>query len=131
MLLSDMGKTIVRKHLTTIDAQAVWEEFESHMSKSLKGKAEKHQLHAYVTTTTLGRSWKGSTEQFVLQFNEQFRQLDELSPPDELLPLTTRLMLLQTAVHAIPELRIVETMEELPTNIYNMLNDEARKALNQ
>ena len=101
------------------------------MTKSLKGKAEKHQLHAYVTTTTVDRSWKGSTEQFVLQFNEQFRQLDELSPPDELLPLTTRLMLLQTAVHAIPELRIVETMEELPTNIYNMLNDEARKALNQ
>ena len=54
-------------------------------------------------------SW---TEQFILHFNEQFRQLDEVSPPEESLPYTTRLALLQTAVHNIPELRMVETMEE-------------------
>ena len=29
-LLKNMGKAIVRKYLTTIDVQAVWEEFESH-----------------------------------------------------------------------------------------------------
>ena len=57
-------------------------------------------------------NWKGSTEQSVLHFKEQFRQLDEVSPPNEILPFTTRLTILQTAVHAIPELRIVETMEE-------------------
>ena len=79
---------------------------------SSKGKAEKCRLHTYVTTTVLDRSWKGTTEQFILHFNEQFRQLDEVSPPDESLPLTTRLTLLQTAVHNIPELRMVETMEE-------------------
>ena len=39
-LLSDMGKTIVRKHLSTMDTQAVWEELESNMTKSSKGKAE-------------------------------------------------------------------------------------------
>ena len=33
-------------------------------------------------------------------------------PPEESLPYTTRLTLLQTAVHNIPELRMVETMEE-------------------
>ena len=58
------------------------------------------------------KSWKGTTEQFILHFNEQFRQLDEVSPPEESLPYTTRLTLLQTAVHNIPELRMVETMEE-------------------
>ena len=42
----------------------------------------------------------------------QFRQLDEVSPPEESLPYTTRLTLLKTAVHNIPELRMVETMEE-------------------
>ena len=65
------------------------------------------------TTTVLDKSWKGTTEQFILHFNEQFRQLDEVSPPEESLPYTTRLTLLQTAVHNIPELRMVETMEEL------------------
>ena len=53
----------------------------------------------------------GTTEQFILHFNEQFRQLDEVSPPEESLPCATRLTLLQTAVHNIPELRMVETME--------------------
>ena len=103
-ILSDMGKTIVRKHLDNMNA--------THMTTFSKGKAEKRRLHTYVTTTVLDKSWKGTTEQFILLFNEQFRQLDEVSPHDKSLPYTTRLTLLQTAVHNIPELRIVETMEE-------------------
>ena len=59
--------------------------------------------------TNLG---KCTTEQSILHFNEQFRQQDEVSPPEESLPYTTRLTLLQTAVHNIPELKMVETMEE-------------------
>ena len=107
-----MGKTIVRKHLNNMNARRVWEEFATYMTTSSKGKAENHRLHTYVTTTVLDKSWKGTTEQFILHFNEQFRQLDEVSPPEESLPYTTRLILLQTAVHNIPELRMVETMEE-------------------
>ena len=95
-----------------MNAQLVWEEFATHMTTSLKGKAEKHRLHTYVTTTVLDKSWRGITEQFVLHINEQFRQLDEVSPTEESLPYTTWLTLLQTAAHNIPELRMVETMEE-------------------
>ena len=111
-LLRDMGKTIVRKHLDNMHAQQAWEEFATHMTTSSMQKAQKHRLHTYVTTTVLNKSWWGTTEQFFLHFNEQFRQLDELSPTEESLPYTTRLTLLQTAVHNIPELRMVETMEE-------------------
>ena len=93
-----------------MDAQ--WRESEAHMTKSSKGMAEKHRLHHNVTTTILDRSWKGTTEEFVLHFNEWFRQLDEISSSIEVLPQTTRLILLETEVHAIPELRVVETMEE-------------------
>ena len=86
-LLSDMGKTIVRKHLANMNAQRVWEEFTTHLTTSSKGKAEKHRLHTYVTTTVLDKSWKGTTEQFILHFNEQFRQLDEVSPLRNLCPI--------------------------------------------
>ena len=86
-LLSDMGKTIVRKHLDSMNAQRVWEEFATHRTTSSKGKAEKCQLHTYVTTTVLDKSWQGTTEQFILHFNEQFRQLDEVSPPEDSLPI--------------------------------------------
>ena len=58
------------------------------------------------------RSWKGTTKQFVLHFNEQFRQLDELTLLDEQLTHPVRLTLLQSAVRSVPELRIVENNEE-------------------
>ena len=109
-LQSDMGKTIVRKQAPTLDAQFIWREFEFHMSTSSKGLNERCRLPAYVSTSFYDRSWKGTTEQFVLHF--QFRQFDELTPLDEQLPHSVRLALLQTAVRSVTELRIVETMEE-------------------
>ena len=107
---SDMGKTIVRQHAPTFNAQSVWREFECHMSTSSKGLNEQHRLHTYVSTTACDRFRKGTTEQFVLHFHEQFRQLDELAPLDEQLPHSVRLTLLQTAVRSVPELGIVETI---------------------
>ena len=48
----------------------------------------------------------------MLHFNEQFRQLDEISDDSEKLPPTVKLTLLQTAVRSINDPRIVETMDE-------------------
>ena len=78
-LLTDMGKTIVRKYVHTTDAQSVWKDFQEHMKSSSKGASEKRRLTQYVTNTTLDDNYKGTTEQFVLHFNEQFRQLEEIS----------------------------------------------------
>ena len=86
---------MVRKYAPTLDAQSVWKEFEIHMSISSKGLNERHRLHAYASTTVYDRSWKGTT-----------------TPLDEQLPHSVRLTLLQTAVRSVPELRIVEAMEE-------------------
>ena len=40
VLQSDMGKTIFRKYVPTLDAQFVWRDFETHMSTSSKGLNE-------------------------------------------------------------------------------------------
>ena len=56
---------------------------------------------------------EGTTEQFVLHFPDQFRQLDELISLDEQLPHSVILIPLQTAVRSVPELRIVETMKSI------------------
>ena len=111
-LLTDMGKTIVRKHLNTTDAQGVWRELYEHMRTSSKGVSEKRRLTQYVTNTVLDDNFKGTTEQSVLHFNEQFRQLDEISDDSEKLPPTAELTLPQTAVRSINDLRIVETLDE-------------------
>ena len=50
------------------------------MPTSSKGIYERDRLHACVSMTVYDRSWKGTTEQFVLHFDAQFRQLDELTP---------------------------------------------------
>ena len=50
VLQSDMSKTIVRKHTSTLDAQSIWREFESHMSTSSNILNERHRLHPYVST---------------------------------------------------------------------------------
>ena len=77
-LQTDMGKTIVRRHLANTDAQSVWKELSEHMRTSSKGASDKRRLTQYVTNTVLDDNFKGTTEQFVLHFNEQFRQLDVL-----------------------------------------------------
>ena len=52
-LLTDMGKTIVRKYVHMIDAQSVYKDFQEHMISSSKGASEKRRLTQYVTTTIL------------------------------------------------------------------------------
>ena len=44
ILQTDMGKTIVRRHLANTDAQSVWKELSEHMRTSSKGAAEKGRL---------------------------------------------------------------------------------------
>ena len=117
-LQTDMGKTIVRRHLASTDTLAVWKELSEHMRTSSKGASDKRRLTQYVTNTVLDDNFKGTTEQFVLHFNEQFRQLEEIFEDDERLPPTVKLTLLQTAVRSINDLRIVETLDEFQSTTH-------------
>ena len=113
-----MWGTIVRRHLANTDAQSVWKELSEHMRTSSKGASEKRRLTQYVTNTVLDDNFKGTSEQFVLHFNEQFRQLEEISEDSEKLPPTVKLTLLRTAVRSINDLRIVETLDEFQSTTY-------------
>ena len=88
------------------------------MRTSSKGASEKRRLTQYVTNTVLDDNFKGTTEQFVLHFNEQFSQLDEISEDSERLPPTVKLTPLQTAVRNINDLRIVETLDEFQSTTH-------------
>ena len=113
-----MGKTIVRRHLANTDAQALQKELSEHMRASSKGASEKRRLTQYVTNTVLDDNFNGTTVQFVLYFNEQFRQLEEISEDCEKLPPTVKLNLLQTAVRSINDLRIVENLDEFQSTTH-------------
>ena len=57
-------------------------------------------------------NYKGTTEQFVIHFNEQFRQLEEISEESEHFPQQINLQLLQNAVRPINDLTIVKKLDE-------------------
>ena len=111
-LLTDMGRTKVRKYLKTTDAQAVWKEYSEYMTTSSKGASEKRKITHYLTNTVLDSQFRGTTQQFVLHFNEQFRRLDDLTDISKRLPESIKMALLQNAVKDIPQLSIVETLDE-------------------
>ena len=64
-LLTDMGKTIVRKHVHNTYAQAAWKDLQEHMKRSSKGASQKRRLTQYNTNTVLDDNFMGTTEQFV------------------------------------------------------------------
>ena len=98
----------------TTDTQSVWKDFQEHMRSSSKGASENRRLTQYVTNTVLDDNYsnKGTTEQFVLHFNEQFRQLEGISEESEHFPPQIKWQLLQNAVRQINDLRTVETLDE-------------------
>ena len=49
------------------------------MTTASKGASEKRKLTQYDTNTVLDTQVRGTSQQFVLHFNEQFRRLDELT----------------------------------------------------
>ena len=85
-LLTDMGRTKVRKYLKTTNEQAVWKEYSEYMTTSSKGASEKRNITHYLTNTMLDNQFRGTTQQFVLHFSEQFRRLDVLTDISERMP---------------------------------------------
>ena len=59
-------------------------------------------------------------KQFVLHYNEQIMQSDEISDDSKKLPPTVKLRLLQNAVKSINDLRIVETLDEFQSTTHEL-----------
>ena len=110
--MTDLFRTKVRKHLETTAAQAVWKEYSEYMTTASKGASEKRNLTHYVTNTVLDSQFRGTSQQFDLFFNEQFRRLDELTDLIERMHESIKMALLQNAVKDIPHFSIVETLDE-------------------
>ena len=82
------------------------------MTTASKGASEKKKLTQYVTNPVLDSKFRGTSKQFVLHFNEQFRRLDELTDLAEKMPESIKIALLRNTVKDIPQVSIVETLDE-------------------
>ncbi|KAL7564287.1 hypothetical protein ACA910_014350 [Epithemia clementina (nom. ined.)] len=119
-----MGKSFIRQHAHDMDAQKVWAKLTNHMKSSTKGAIERCELQQYVCTAVYNSSSRETTQAFVLHFNEQFRHHDNITERAQQIPYPIRLTLLQHAVSKVPELRMVETMEEF----YLVVSNQGSKA---
>jgi hypothetical protein len=116
-LLTDMGKTIVRKHAHDYDAREVYLEYKKHMTESTKATMTASNLMTWITTAQYDSTWKGQSERFILHWLQKVRLLHDLVDEEAKLCDSVLLTLLQNAVRPVPELRQVQTdLEVLHTS---------------
>ena len=108
------GKAIIRKYESDFNAQKVYEELTEHHLNSTKAALTSTKILSYITSAKLGDgSWNGTTENFILNWQEQVRQYERLVPLSGHFSNEQKLSMLQTAVHPIQELRQVKATAAL------------------
>ena len=70
-LLMDKGKSLVWKHQAMYDTQAIWKEHQEHTCKSTKAQLAQSDLLMFITSTRYNKSWKGTSEHFVLFWQDK------------------------------------------------------------
>ena len=79
-LLTDQAKAFVRKHENDFDAQTVFSKTLNHYSKSTRAMLDKSQFLSYITSARIRVSnWKGTTESFIIHWEEERRLHETLS----------------------------------------------------
>ena len=108
VLQTDMGKSLVRKYAATHDAQSILRDLKAYQNQSTKSAIKSSDLLTWVTGTKLDlNKWNGTTEKFLLFWQEQVRLWEELNPTQTLADPLKKTML-ENAVSEIPELRQVK-----------------------
>jgi hypothetical protein len=104
-LKTDKGQELVRIHEEQFDAQKIYKELTEYHAKSTKAIQNASDLLSYITSHRLGEdTWSGNTESYVVHWKETVRQYHELIPVNQRLAEEQQLVMLQNAVHPVPEL---------------------------
>ncbi|KAG7345006.1 hypothetical protein IV203_032537 [Nitzschia inconspicua] len=114
---TDQGKTIIRTHAATSDAQKAYADMREYCLRSARAELNAADHLAYITNAKLGNGqWRGTAESFILNWQDRLRKhTDTLKDKSAALHDTTKLALLQNAVSLIPQLNDVK----LRANQYN------------
>ena len=112
ILKTDQAQTYLREHDGDYDAQAVWQKLVAYSTASTKASLDSSALLSYITTACLSSdTWRGSSQPFILHWQEQVRWYGELNPAEKL-SKTQQHILLQNAVHPVDELCAVKNQAD-------------------
>jgi hypothetical protein len=93
------GKSIICKYESTFDAQKAYAELQEHHLKSTKASLSSIKILGYITSANIGAgSWHGTAENFILNWQEQIRLYEWLTPSSGHFSDEQKLTMLQTAV---------------------------------
>ena len=108
-VLTDRGKAIIRSHEHDFDAQSAYVKIKNYHLQSTKAKIESSVILSYITSSKLGEgTWNGTTESFILNWQNQVRLYENHVPPSDHFSDGQKRIMLQNAVHGIAELRQVK-----------------------
>ena len=101
-LLTDQAKAFVREHENDFDAQKVYSKTLTHYTKSTRAMLDKSQLLSYITSARIGASnWKGTTEGFIIHWEEQMRLYETLSETTEHFSDSQKKIMLENTVSPV------------------------------
>ena len=108
-MLTDTGKTFVRKFESTANAQAIYKAMMEYSQESAQANIDSSTILRYVASARIGDgSWRGTSRAFVLNWMDQIRLYEKLIDPRDHLQDGIKLVMLQNAVHDSKPLRDVK-----------------------
>ncbi len=130
-LKTQNGLNILRSHHNNSDAQQVWKELCQKYVKSTRADIQAGNLMTYISSAKLGdSSWKGTTEDFIIHWENQVRKYHSLVETAEQLSPGIQKTLLMNAVAPVPELNAVkETANQLSVQTGQTLGFDEYMAL--
>ena len=115
-VLTDKGKEIIKAYLPTLDAQKAFNDLIKYAEKSTAAQISSGTLLKYLTSAKIDDGqWKGTTTGFIIHWKETVRKYHSKVTNNEQFSDSQQKVMLQNAVHNIPELRQVKITAELQT----------------
>ena len=113
-VLTDRGKGFIREHENDYDAQKVYQKLVDHHLKSTKAMIDSSSILSYITSVRLGNGmWKGTTEAFVVHWENQVRLYERQVPMTDHFSDGQKRTMLENAVAPIDELRQIKNNADL------------------
>ena len=113
IIQTDQGRAYVREHEHDEDARAVLQKLHTLHTKSDLAKREVLRLTNYISNLRLDDTWRGSSRQFLLHFQDKLPLLDNLVDLSDRIPDHTRMTFLMQAVEKVPDLRRVKILDNV------------------
>ena len=109
-LQTDVGKSLVRTHEKTYDAQKIYKELKAHATASTQATLDTDELLTYVTSTKLSKGqWRGTHHAFILHWCDQLRKYEDMIDPADHFTDNVKMTMLQNAVSGVSALHQVKT----------------------